>query len=686
MKKLFILLVCSACWALACAQTYVWDNGKIELAMSACGFRFTKVPADNFSTLGKVTEMNNYLYNLMGMDKSYRNRLVGAYCGLNTDIEIGRGSRDEYIYNVGTGTGNLSTTNGRDPWTYLAKMVDNSSAIIDGIKQHCDTTKPAFAYCLGEAIFLRAFALSEMVKLWGDVPSSWKMYGGFIVPMNPKQDRNQIYEAIRSDLRRASNLLPWSEQIPSFNHSSLYREPTGEYPLEDTYMEHPSSFYNYTGAPSKAAALALLARVDLNYAGYAMKPNNLGVPSDGYCIQLNVVDSEKRRSLYHEALVSCAQVIAKEGDMKLLPSFEDVFKRICSDVTDYTRSEVIWEIPFANAARGQMLCLNGLRIDTNVPGHLVNTISYGSSSTSNTKVQSMVRIVPTFYLDFEEGDTRRDVTVAPFRWQYNDGSSVYRESAFPDDAASDRKLYQEVQRADNLSLGKYRVEWMARPYSSNEDGVNAPIIRMADVLLMFCEASLGGVTGDVPENNTGLSAQTQFDRIRARAGLSPKTLNMDNLMKERAFEFCGEYLRKYDLMRWGLLRTKLVNEASRLENLANGTGEFAGRMDSIYFKYKHSYSTDAEYAQDASHVYVLDSVVGWRLGDVPPAAFDPENGWVRKALYTDDNWPSRNVLSPEKFILYMYDHPEYLDSHQLWPIFDVNIQTSNGLLWNDYDY
>lgn len=620
----------------------------------------------------------------MEMDKSYRNRLAGAYCGLNTDIEIGCNDREEFLYNIRKGTGNLSTTTGRDPWSYLAKMVYNSTVIIDGIKQYCDTTKPAFAYCLGEAIFLRAFALSEMVKLWGDVPTSWKMHGGYIVPTNPKQDRNLIYEAIRSDLKRASDLLPWSEQIPNFAHSSNYREPTGETYFEENYMEHPGSYCNYTGAPSKAAALALLARIDLNYAGYAMKPYNLGEPSDGFGIQLNVVDQEKRRSLYQEALESCAQVITKESDTKLLPNFEDVFKKICSDVTVYTNSEVIWEIPFADRARGQMLCLNGLRTDPYVSSHLVNTLFYGNGSASNTKVQSMIRIVPTFYFDFEEGDTRRDVTVAPFNWDYGQGSSVSsNESVFPDDGLNNKILYQAVQTADNLSLGKFRVEWMSNSYTANEDGVNAPIIRMADVLLMFCEASIGGISGDVPVNNTGLSAQTQFDRIRARAGLSSKPLTMDNLMKERAFEFCGERLRKYDLMRWGLLRTKLVNEAARLERFASGTGEFAGRMDSVYFKYKHSPAIDATYAQDESHVYVLDTVVGWRLGDVTPASYDPNEGWVRKALYTRY---TENLLSPENFVLYTHDHPEYLDNHQLWPIFDADLQRSNGLLWNDYNY
>ena len=676
MKKIYFLYAIILCLPIQ-AQTYFWQNGRIELVQTSCEIRFYKIPAENFSSLAKVTEMNNSLYWMFGQDKSYRNRLACGFQGYNTDIEYHRRSNQGVgycTYDLSTGIGDLSTSNHKDPWTYLAKSVYNASMIIEGIEKYCDTTNTSFAYCLGEALFLRAFALSEMVKLWGDVPATWKIFDGAFVPTQAKQERNILYESMRADLKRAAKLLPWSSQIPNYDRSAAtYREPTSNISSQEKYMEHPSSFCNYTGAPSKAAALGLLARIDLNYAGYAMKPNNLGVPTDGFCLQLNLVDQEKRRALYQEVLESCAQIIQQEGSWKLLANYEDVFKRVCADVTDYTQSEVIWEIPFANGVRGQYLQYNCTKADYSTQGFLKNN----QTSTCNSAISA----VPTLYYDFESADKRRDVTITPYAWYYDDGNRISSSTetlqrVFPavNHSNSEKFLYQSVLMADSWYFGKCRIEWMARDRASNDDGVNVPIIRFADILLMFCEASLGGITGDVPQNNTGLAAQSLFNQIRTRAGLSSKTLNMSNLMAERKFEFAGEGVRKYDLIRWGKLRSSMEQERNRLNNLNLHTGDFVGTSDTIYVKYR----LDNSGLSLTGKCYVIDAITHQR-----PANYETTTGWFKKCVY--ESYDGR-TLSSENYVLYPYDHPEYLDNHQLWPIFDVDIKVSNGLLWNDYNY
>ena len=664
---------------LASAQTYVWNKGQIEMVSDGVGIRFTKVPAENFNSLASVVEMNNSLYWMFGQDKSFRNRLACGYQGYNTDIERNdknSGQAEYAVYNMSKNSSDLSTANGKDPWTYLAKMVYNASAIIEGMEKYCDTTNTAFAYCLGEALFLRAFALSEMVKLWGDVPAKWKRDGNGIAPTQAKQERNLLYESMRTDLKRAANLLPWASQIPNYDRSSaLYREPTSTVVSAEMYMEHPSSFCNYTGAPNKAAALALLARIDLNYAGYAMKPNNLGVPADGFCIQLNLVNADKRRALYQEALEACAQVIKQEGSWKLLAKYENIFKNICADVTDYSQSEVIWEIPFADGARGQVLQWNCPKMSK-----ALSALKNNTSGSSN----SAILVVPTLYYDFDKNDVRRDVTIAPYSWMYDNGSSYtsYPEKiakAFPqvDVANNEKFLYQRLHHIDEWYFAKYRVEWMSRQRNGNDDGVNYPVIRFADVLLMFCEAAIGGITGDAPQNNTGLSAQEQFNKIRSRAGLSTKTLTMQNLMDERKFEFAGEALRKYDLIRWGKLRSSMEDTRIRLDNLNTHTGEFTNTQDTVYYKYRYV-GSEMSYSPEIKG-YIIETISHTR-----PADFNPDNGWVKLNIY--ETTSGERDLTRDSYILYLYDHPEYLDNHQLWPIFDVNVQTSNGLLWNDYNY
>ena len=75
-----------------------------------------------------------------------------------------------------------------------------------------------------------------------------------------------------------------------------------------------------------------------------------------------------------------------------------------------------------------------------------------------------------------------------------------------------------------------------------ESTLNHKVLRYADVLLILAEATANGATGN---------GQDAFDQVRERAGLSPKTLTLENLKKERRLELATEYNRFHDLVRWG---------------------------------------------------------------------------------------------------------------------------------------
>ena len=607
------------------------------------------------------------IYNVFGEDKSFRNRLCGGYSGLNTDIEyINKSSGQGYtsaIYTLDNGQGDLSGQNGKDPWGYLTTAIERAGTVVDGIRQYGDTTNAQFRYLLGEALTLRAFCYLEMIKLWGDVPDMFQPFTGDDINnlFTEKTDRNNIYDKLRVDLQDAARLMPWSAQCPG-------------------------GAANYTGRPSKALALGLLARLDMMYAGLAMRPDVFTKGGTSAChVQYNIKDAGKRQELYEEVVNVCAQIIKNECALETFATrfpYEQVWRNLCADVTDYSKSEFIWAIPFMDATRGQVLCINGLKMDPSCAGVMINTED-GDTKTIQTKVQGMVRIVPTFLWDFEDGDLRRDVTVCPFQWMCDNGQSGAGKdpSIFPGAELSDKKLYQKLATAQQMNLGKYRVEWMRHKYNVNEDGVDMPVIRYADILLMFAEASIGSKEGNAPKNETGITGQEAFDAVRARAGLASKPLTFQAIMDERAFEFCGENIRKYDLMRWGILGDQLKKTMDRLANMQAGTGEFAGRLDSVYFKYKISTETLSQFP-DSIHAYVFDQIVGIKKGAVRPADFDKSNGWVAKSLYTKDD--EEQYLDPAKYFL--YSPTTDVDRHQYWPIFQVNIDASKGALWNDYDY
>ena len=637
------------------------------LTLTACSDFFEpKSPSsletqDVYSNLERTEGAVAALYEQFGADKSYRNRLACGYHGMNTDVEHNTknsGLADYAIYAMTTSSGDLSTSNGKDPWGYLNTIIERANLIIEGIEEYGDfdgANALYYKYYLGEALFIRAFAYSELVKLWGDVPPRFQSLSKDPNGMSiKKDDRNKIYAQLRVDLKRAAELIPWSADCPA-------------------------KVQNYTGRPSKAAVLGLLARIDLSYAGYAMRPDYIQEGGGAPCkVQLNTNDENLRKELYEEVLWATSEII-KQEDNKFKTDYAQIFKDICADVENYSASEWIWEIPFANGSRGQFLNYNCPK-GTDCLKALKNNVS-GSTNSSQA-------LVPTFVYDFEAGDLRKDVTVMPAVWKVDNASSItsdetLRAIIFPNDAANVNRLYLKNQNIASFYLGKYRIEWMARDRNGNDDGINYPILRYTDVILMYCEAALGGITGTAVNNTTGIDAQAQFNRVRARAGLPAKTLNMANLMDERKFEFAGEYIRKYDLQRWGKLKEKLVETQGRIALLDKHEGEFAQTGDSIYFKFR--LADEMLYQGEGctvEHAYVMDSVWGLTKGEVGrPATFNKENGWVAKDIFRGDEGAKLDANNYK-----LYENEDMIDNRQFYPIFSVNVGASNGTLWNDYDY
>lgn len=632
------------------------------MVLTGCDFFDSKSPsamdaAEVFSNENSTEQVIAGVYEQFGQDKSYRNRLACGYMGQNTDIEYGTknsGRADYNIYSMTPTSGDLSTATGKDPWGYINTSIERCNNIIEGIEEYGNLDNAKMKYFLGEAYFLRSFFYLEMVKIWGDVPPRFASISKDPKGLEIKKaDRTEVLAQLREDLKKAAEYLPWSKECPG-------------------------TAVNSTCRPSKAAAYALLARMDLMYAGKGVRPNTW---KNGP--EFLVSDAGLRAELNQEVMWACAQILNNgDEEKKFQTNYEDIFKKICADETSYYNSEVIWEIPFADGSRGQVLQYNCAKMSDAIGGLKNNE---GGSS------NSAVGIVPTLYYDFEADDVRRDVTMARYIWAYDAGKKFNEDedsakiaNAFPevDVAHKEKFLYQKQQMIGSWYANKYRVEWMKRARTGNDDGINFPIIRYADVLLMAAEASIGGIGGDVPANKYGIDGDACYKKVRARAHASVKTLTgMKDIQEERKFEFCGEYIRKYDLMRWGILKETLIKAHERLANMDAHTGDYAELQDTLYIKYKYI-GDELSYAAGIKG-YVIDSVYGLEKNETgAPPTYGP--GWVKGNLYRSKT--SGAQLAPENFMLFDRDFPERLNGRQFWPIFSVNVGQSNGTLWNDYDY
>lgn len=639
--------------------------GIVALMMAGCSDFFdTNSP----SSMDKKTVFSNPertelaiygVYELMAETDSYMNRIGCGFAGLNTDIEWSTFSTSSDLGNKQTVLYDMTTSNSRvangkkSIWYYLNAMVERSNNIIEGVEEYGDPANNAqMRYFLGEAYFLRSFAYLEQVKYWGDVPARFVSLASDDEGVNArKTDRNEIYEHLRADLQKAADYLPWSPECPGTANNNV-------------------------GRANKAAALALLARADLMYAGKAVRPTTIDDPT-GYSVRYNIEDAEVRKQVYQEALEACAEIIRNE-DYKLASDFEKPFRQICSDVTSYKDMEHIWVMPFADGARGRILNYHAPKVNgsANIAGILPGYAVGGKSN-------GHVCVSPQLIFAFDKADKRREVTYFLGQWMYDNGSGENssdsaRMNIFPGVDPKANRLYQKHTQANNFYLGKYRFEWMAqgRSVQGDEEGIDFPVLRYADVLLMFAEASIGGIGGDVPANNTGLNPLEQFNKVRTRAGVSPKAaLDMETIMQERAFELCGEYVRKYDLMRWGCLKEKMVETEKYIRALAaDGTRHQMNIGDTLYYKYTYKEEIGG---------WMMDSVYGLAVGEVSrPAYATSKNGWQAKDIFNSDS--KGYVLGASQYPI--YTNEEQLESRQYWPIWEQVVSTSNGTLWNNYGY
>lgn len=551
-----------------------------------------------------------------GETNSYRGRFL-PYYGLNSDVEVGSGTypsktnatnEKQALWNYDTPANNPQMNTDNNAYAKFYEGIERANLAIVGIRKYGNIEKnPDMAQLLGEALTLRAVIYTDLTKAWGDVPARFTPNNNDNIYL-PRTNRDSIYKVLLNDLKEAESYCYWPNQ---------------------------SSITKTTERVSKSFVKALRARIALYAGGY-------GLRGDGF--RLSKDPELAPEKMYEIARQECEDIInAKKNE---LGSFKENFTKLCQDNVT-AGGESLWEIPFSSG-RGRVLYTLGVKHNTKD--------QYTGQAQGGVNGPT-----PTLYYDYDTEDVRRDITCVPYEWS--------KELDSKGNAAV------QLRAINKWCFGKLRYEWMSRIVTStNDDGVNWQYMRLADVYLMAAEA----------ENALGNTAKawTYMEPILARALPAAKVAALktkytaskeaffEGIVEQRALEFAGESLRKADLIRWGIIDSKMAEEVGKLNALANRTGRYAGLPDKVYI----NATTDAKNIK----------IYGLNKGEDDNTKIQElkNAGWTSKNWFTD-NKTGLNILT-EDYIQGLYVVKP--STHCLWPIWETFINKSNGVLNNNGIY
>lgn len=455
-----------------------------------------------------------------------------------------------------------------DTWSKLYEGIKNANRYIEAVeKTEIDPGKLSvdIGLYIAEARFLRAYYHFLLAQAWGDVPLRVKA----TTSPNP----NDVQMAATPQ----EQVLKWCADEIEATIPDLYE------PIDNT----PSRV-------SQTVAQGILARVYLFMAGESVKQ----------------IDGLDKKEMYRRAAYWANEVIASHKH-DLNESYEEIFINMIRDQYDTQFHESMWEAEFlgdrtsatdwTNGRIGDLIGLRSQSRTTNYSEWACN-YSYGYYNGSYTLWQ-------LYWENDRTADETASATVIDKRLTWNlpgynyrgmnnqkisyknkAGETVTRylqqtqsmfktpwvynnNFAMPDIEGLDQTIENAFDPADLVydptvmcavrNAGKWRRETVYEKQMSAKSlytTINFPILRYADVLLMYAEAinEYAGAPDD--------QAKDAIREIRKRAGVKTDESLLgdyrsfrDLVRNERGRELAFEGLRKWDLIRWGTFVEKMHN-------------------------------------------------------------------------------------------------------------------------------
>lgn len=411
----------------------------------------------------------------------------------------------------------------------LASLIEEKAAYKEDVAAGRTSN---WTHLYGEAMTMKAFCYFELVKHFGDVPYG---YENKVVDDYALTSRFTIYDNLINDLKKVEPLM--------------FKLGEGSINAERF---------------SKTFANALIGQIALFSGGYQTIRTDVGDLYGSVTFSKKGNEANKcvyaRRTdyltYYQTAKTYFQRAIDNKGSSLLI-------------VTDgRSTSNNPFQKHFQYAHDLQVSPESLFELGNIQGGALTTTSEYtyafgrpsdgGSANAAPPKVFAAIRIVPTvYYGEFQKADKRRDVSVA-ITGSKGDGNEMML-SFVPGN-----------KNTGGISTNKWDDNRMNPPFvaSQRNSGMNWPMLRMADVILMLAE-----VKAELGEND----AAALVNQIRERAygnskynigALSGQALK-DAVLKERKLELLGEGTRRWDLIRSGTMSERAVAVQQEMATMTN---------------------------------------------------------------------------------------------------------------------
>jgi hypothetical protein len=338
---------------------------------------------------------------------------------------------------------------------------------------------------------------------------------------------------------------------------------------------------------TQGAVRALRAKIALFRGGYSLRRSG------------HMERGSNHLAYYQIARDECLAIM-QSNQHHLNASYESVFRDFIAGKQIEPNGEVLFEVAMAggNSGLGD------------------SKLGYYNGPRSNNNGNAALTVLPSYFYMFDSTDTRRDVMCVPY-YITASGATVT--------ARTGRNLA-------NMMDGKFRRDWIPNGVVTGPQyfGVNWPLIRYSDVLLMFAEAE--------NEINNGPTAagKAAYEQVRLRAfggnasliGTTPSDYTgfFNAIVKERALELGGEGIRKYDLIRWNMLGQKLTETKAVLTAMSNRESPYDQLPDYMFYK------NDSPAMTWANPSYYKPNP----FGSTAPAGYTRVD-WVRSSIATTIN-------------------------------------------------